>query len=247
MTSRTAETYETLKGAILDGALRPRVRLKIDQLSASLNVSVGAVREALSRLTSDGLVVAEPQRGFEVSPISIRDLADLTSVRIDVEAKCLRRAIAVGTIQWESGIVGAHHALAKTPESTPDGRPTADWPQLHARFHDALVSACDSTWWLKLREQLFLQAERYRRLSAPYVKCERDVTGEHKLIAEATLNRNADRAAELLAGHLRRTADLLKASDAPFDDAVEAVRANPKGDSELPVLAVPEFARPQAG
>ena len=217
-TSRTAETYETLKQSILSGTLRPRTRLRIEQLSEKLTVSAGAIREALSRLTSEGMVVAEPQRGFLVAPISKTDLRDLTAVRIDIEVKCLRRSIALGDVDWETDVVAAHHRLTKTPEHLPDGSTHPEWPMVHASFHDALVAGCDSSWWLRLRGQLFLQAERYRRLSIPHSRVVRDVAGEHKTLADATLARNADAAARAIEDHLRLTADLLLASDAPFDD-----------------------------
>jgi GntR family carbon starvation induced transcriptional regulator len=217
-TSRTVETYETLKQIILNGSLRPRERLRIEQLSEQLTVSAGAIREALSRLTSDGIVVAEPQRGFLVAPISKTDLRDLTAVRIDIEVKCLRRSIKLGGVEWETGVVATHHRLAKTPELTARGENHPDWPVVHANFHDALVAACDSTWWLRLRAQLFLQAERYRRLSAPHARVERDVAGEHRVLAETTLARNTDAAVRAITEHFRLTADLLLASDAPFDD-----------------------------
>ena len=217
-TSRTVETYETLKQSILDGSLRPRTRLRIEQLSEKLTVSAGAVREALSRLTSDGMVVAEPQRGFLVAPISKRDLRDLTSVRIDIEVKCLKRAIELGGVDWEAGIVAAHHRLIKTPELLPDGKTHPEWPMVHAVFHDALVAACDSAWWLRLRSQLFLQAERYRRLTKPHSREGRDVAGEHRRLAEAALARDTDATARAIHDHLQLTADLLLASNAPFDD-----------------------------
>jgi len=217
-TSRTVETYEALKLRILNGGLQPRSRLRIEQLAESMEVSVGAVREALSRLTSDGMVVAVPQRGFLVAPISRRDLRDLTAVRIEIEVKCLRRSIQLGGVDWETSVVAAHHRLMKTPERLPDGANHSEWPLVHANFHDALVSACDSRWWLRLREQLFLQAERYRRLTIPHARVERDVVGEHRLLGETALARDEDAAARAISHHLQLTADLLLASDAPFDD-----------------------------
>lgn len=78
---------------MLDGAHAPGSKLPIDQVAERFGVSLGAVREALSRLTSDRLVIAEPQRGFSVAPVSAADLIDLTTVRIDIETRCLRRSI----------------------------------------------------------------------------------------------------------------------------------------------------------
>jgi DNA-binding GntR family transcriptional regulator len=218
--SRTIETYEALRQRLLDGVYPPQKKLRIDQISKEMEVSPGAVREALARLTSDGLVVSEPQRGFVTAPISVADLTDLTSVRVEIELNCLRRSIRIGNLEWEGKIKSIWHQLERTPPRS-ETNPTAfnpRWSDLHAAFHDSLISACDSKWRLKLRDQMFTQAERYRRLLLPYTKIQRDPHEEHKSIAEAVLARDADLACDLLAQHLNKTADILLSSDAPFSD-----------------------------
>ncbi|MEL7029988.1 MAG: FCD domain-containing protein, partial [Pseudomonadota bacterium] len=76
-------------------------------------------------------------------------------------------------------------------------------------FHDALVAACDSAWWLRLREQLFLQAERYRRMQISVIEKDRNANAEHKAIFDATIRRKADLACALLSDHLQKTTDHL--------------------------------------
>ncbi len=216
--SRTTQTYEELKRELLDGVHPPGSKLLIDQLAERFAVSLGAVREALSRLTSDRLVVAEPQRGFTVAPISAGDLIDLTAVRIDIETRCLRAAIMRGNLEWEGRLQDTWHQLSRTPLNVTPDRINPDWTRLHARFHDDLIAACDSVWWLRLRDQLFLQAERYRRMLLPYTTIARNVDEEHREILTLTLARKPDQACAALAAHLQRTADILLASDAPFAD-----------------------------
>ncbi|MFS8038984.1 GntR family transcriptional regulator [Xanthobacter sp. AM11] len=217
--SRTAETYERIKKDILDGRYLPNERLAIDRLSEGGEVSPGAVREALSRLTSDGLVVAEAQRGFFAAPVSAADLRDLTEVRVEVEVRCLASAIEHRTLRWEADLLAAHHQLTKTPKSIGTGRAVRmndAWSDLHAQFHTALVATCANTWWLKLRGQLFLQAERYRRLLAGNEKAgERDVDFEHDRIMQAALSHDAAIACRLLAEHLQKTAATLLACRPP--------------------------------
>ena len=222
--SRTLATYETLKASLLDGLYAPNTKLKIDQISKDLDVSPGAVREALSRLTSDGLVVSEPQRGFLTAPISAADLIDLTAVRIEIETKCLRRSIQLGDLAWEGEIKSNWHQLQHTPVVIGESPQAMNrkWTALHSAFHDSLIGACDSQWRLRLRDQMFMQAERYRRMLLPYMKVERDPEEEHAAIVEATLARKADLACELLSNHLQKTADILLASDAPFSDTPAA-------------------------
>jgi GntR family carbon starvation induced transcriptional regulator len=219
--SRTNQIYEALKQELLDGVHPPRSKLQIDLLAERFEVSLGAVREALSRLTSDRLVVAEPQRGFAVAPVSTEDLIDLTAVRIDIETRCLRSSMLRGNLEWEGRLLDCWHQLSRTPARLSKASTiNPDWTRLHTRFHNDLVAACDSKWWLRLRDELYLQAERYRRMMLPHARVERDVDAEHKAIIDATLARDANRACAALSEHLQKTADILLASTtAPFEDA----------------------------
>jgi DNA-binding GntR family transcriptional regulator len=215
--SQALDAYERLKFDILNGVYRPEFKLKIDDLGETFSVSPGAVREALSRLTSDGLVEALPQRGFRVSPLSVAELRDLTEVRVEIETRCLRRAIEVGDVAWEGQVLSACHQLSKIPlldQREGEPRYNPDWALMHMRFHEALVAACDSPWWLRLRRQLYIQSERYRCLRAPYQNrnIDRDVQREHEEIAEAAIARDTDRALPLMTDHLQRTADIILGS-----------------------------------
>lgn len=219
--SLTQGAYERLRADLLACRLQPGARLKINELCAALHVSLSAVREALSRLTSEGLVVAEPQRGFRVAPISADELRDLTAVRAQIEGQCLERAIAVGSVDWESQLVAAFHRLSRTPEREPDdpARMNEAWSAAHAAYHDALVSACGSPWLLRLRAMLYAQSERYRRLSVPLAEAGRDLNREHQGIMDAALARDPARARALMTEHLELTTRLLLQSpllaDAP--------------------------------
>jgi DNA-binding GntR family transcriptional regulator len=230
--SLTQAAYERLRNDVLVCRLRPGERLKINELSAVLSVSPGAIREALSRLTSEGLIVASPQRGFFVAPISIEELRDLTMVRTQIEESCLRSAIAHGDLAWEAGLVAALHLLNQTPERVV-GEPkrlNEAWVEAHAAFHAALVAGCTSPWLLRLRAQLYAQTERYRRLSVPLARAPRDLRMEHQQLATVVLARDADAAAELMARHLNVTMRII-------DDGADLLA----GDISAP----PESASPR--
>ena len=178
--SLTEEVYQRLRNDLLACRIAPGERLRIADLCEQLGVSLGAVREALSRLTSEGLVLNEPQKGFRAAPISANELRDLTEVRVDIEGLCLQRAIAHGDVRWEGEILGALHQLARTPQYAPDDnrRMNDAWSTMHSQFHEALISACDSPVLMQIRRQLYDQSERYRRLTAPL--------GKRKVIAEVS-------------------------------------------------------------
>ncbi len=209
--SLTQDAYQRLRADLLACRLQPGMRLKINDLCRTLSVSLSAVREALSRLTSEGLVVAEPQRGFRVAPISAAELRDLTGVRTHIERLCLERAAAVGDLAWEAALVAAFHLMSRTPERESGDLQRMDeaWSAAHAAFHEALVAACDSPWLLRLRAILYAQSERYRRLSVPLAKATRDLNREHQDIMEAVLARDASRAGILMTQHLERTTCVL--------------------------------------
>ena len=207
----TENAYQRLRSDLLSCRLPPGQRVKINDLCQQLEVSPGAVREALSRLTSEGFVTAEPQRGFRVAPISEQDLIDLTEARIEVELLCLRRAISFGDLAWEARVVSAGHQVSRTPQRDASDveRLSEDWSMAHRAFHEALVSACDNQTLLQVRQKLYDQSERYRRLSVPLAESDRDLEGEHREMQEAVLARDFKRAAKALRGHLGETTRIL--------------------------------------
>ena len=211
--SLTHSAYEKLRADLLTGRLEPGERLKINDLCDALSVSLSAVREALSRLTSEGLVVTEPRRGFFAAPVSGPDLQDLTDARVEIEGLCLRQSIANGSIEWETAIVASYHQLSRTPEPKPNDprrhNNSDAWAAAHATFHHALVGACRNVWLLRVRDMLYVQSERYRHLSEAFSDSARDVETEHRDIKDAVLARDADRACALMADHFRLTAHLL--------------------------------------
>jgi DNA-binding GntR family transcriptional regulator len=211
----TQSAYEQLRADILSCRLLPGSKLKIQELCTRYAVSLGAIREALSRLTSEGLVTAEPQRGFKAAPISPEDLTDLTNVRIEIDSLCLRKAIEHGDVDWESRLVAAFHRMSRTPERA-SGDPTRsseEWAEAHAAFHTALVEGCGSPWLMRLHNQLYDQSERYRRLSVSVAPKKRNIGDEHQKIIDAVLARDADKAVKLLTQHLGATTAILLDAD----------------------------------
>lgn len=219
--SRTAQTCDTLRDMIVQASYAPGEKLRIDQLCKALDASSGAVREALSRLTAEGLVQAQPQKGFIVAPVSRKDLIDLTEVRVAVECKCLTASITAGDVEWEARVLSARHRLAAltSPLRDPANPDVHTWHTMHEAFHQALVSACTNQWWLRMRDRLFVQSERYRRLSGPADRGDRDIAAEHHELAELTLARDIDAACASMTRHLERTTKILLTTDMPFLDA----------------------------
>ena len=210
--STQAETIRHLiRAEILDGRLAPGAKLNIKALETRLGASLGGIREALSRLSAEGMVTAEPHRGYRVSTISAEELLDLTKTRIAIESLCLSKALLHGDVEWESRIVGAAHRMERLQHSAsdPEARVSDDWNHAHGEFHEALVSACPSKWLHRMRKLLYQQSERYRRLSVPLDTDNRDVREEHRRLKDAVLQRDEKNALKELEQHLLATAEII--------------------------------------
>ncbi|MBL3961189.1 MULTISPECIES: GntR family transcriptional regulator [Burkholderia] len=207
--SLTSLAVERLRGDILAGQLRPAERLRIQALSERYGIGATAIREALSRLVTDGLVDSEDQRGFCVTPVSRDDLTDLTQTRVEVEGSALRLALKHGDIDWESNVLSAFHRLQRTPvPSSPELHDA--WAAVHRQFHEALIAGCASPWMLRLCRLLYDQSERYRNLAEKYTsEKNRDAAKEHRELMEAAMARDADLAVQLLAGHFWETSGII--------------------------------------
>ena len=208
--SLTSQAFERIRNDILLGTLRPNERLKIQALSERYEIGATAVREALSRLVTDGLVDSEDQKGFCVSPVSQEDLLDLTETRIAIEGMAVRKAIAHGDLEWEAQVLSSFHRLSRTPPPTTIANHAA-WALAHRQFHEALVAQCGSPWLLRLCGMLYDKSERYRNLAERSTSPEeRDTATEHRELMDAiAMQRDADKAVELMRAHFRATTDVI--------------------------------------
>jgi len=229
--SLVEDVYEAVRSDILLGRRLPSSRLQVSEIAEQHGVSLSVVREAVTRLASEDLVEATPQRGFRVRSISLDHLHDLTWVRVQIETLALRRAIAKGDITWEANLVGAHHRLAVTPMYFEDGTGNTDWMAAHGGFHAALAAGAGSPILERLRRQLYDASELYRYWvgNLPHHPTRPHVGDEHKAIFDAALGRDADRAVDLLTQHLETTARHLEAI-APDVDATEPPPMNAVAD-----------------
>jgi GntR family transcriptional regulator, carbon starvation induced regulator len=206
--------YRALRQAIVRGEFAPGARLRVEELSRRFAVSSSPLREALNRLSEQGLVRALENRGFRVAPLTAAGVSDLARVRTLVECEALRDAIAHGTDAWEAQAVAAGHALGLVERRLGDQPRTLDddWSARHRAFHLSLYAACTSPLLLELADVLYDNAERYRRWAARWRQAPRRKHDDHQALLKAVLAREPDRAAELLRQHITRTEQLVVAA-----------------------------------
>jgi GntR family transcriptional regulator, carbon starvation induced regulator len=207
----TEALQDRIRQDIILGTLKPGSKLKLEALSNIYNVSVNTLRETLSRLAADGLVVAEGQKGFAVLPVSMEDLREITEMRQLLECHALRQSIANADLEWEARVVGAYHKLSKVEavvEAEAERYGDA-WERYNQEFHDALIGNCNSRWLKLFHKAMYDHSQRYRMLSLKTKPFPRSRSAEeHRQILDAALARQAEKAAEILAQHILKGAEL---------------------------------------
>ena len=200
---------------IIRGRLKPGSKLNTKVLIESYGIGHSPVREALSELTGQGLVVHQDRTGFRVASTSAEELLEIIRTRCCLEEIALRESIECGGEDWEARILLAHHQLSRTPR--PQGKSLLDdrleWENRHREFHLALISAASSSILVGYCAELQERTFRYRNLSSVRAYRNGLAVDEHRAIHDAVLERHADRAVELLTGHYQATGDVVASSE----------------------------------
>lgn len=204
---KVSDVIDRLRDEILNGTMRPGARLRLDALRERYSVSAGTVREALSRLVAEGLVLIDGQRGFRVIPVRAEEVADIIETRMVLESHALRRAIARADVEWEAEILAIHHRLMRIEEAAAraaweDPSLAGDWHDANREFHLALCRGGGSEWVQRFLTTLADQTRRYGRRVLHEPRAANAFAEEHRRLVEAVLARNADNACAVLAEHL---------------------------------------------
>lgn len=195
-------TYRQIRSDIIFGRLAPDAKLKLEALRSRYGASVSTLREILNRLASDGLVVAEGQRGFEVAPVSAENLREIAALRQLLEGYALELSFAAGDMEWEGRVVAAHHKLGQMERRmmAGDRSITEEWKRYDWEFHQALISACGSRVLMDTHASVFDKYLRYQMLSLTYRG--QIASDEHRQLLEAALTRDAATARAILEKHV---------------------------------------------
>ena len=194
--------HKRIRTDILFGRLAPGSKLRLDQLRADYSIGISTLREVLSRLVSERLVVAEGQKGFQVAPVSAANLKEIAALRQLLECRALEQSFAAGDTDWEARVVGAHHRLARMEERMAAGDRTEaeSWKRCDWEFHQALISACGSRMLIETHAAVFDKYLRYQMIALSYRGA--IAAGEHAAMRDCALARDAERACAVLRQHV---------------------------------------------
>jgi DNA-binding GntR family transcriptional regulator len=194
-----AYIVERLRDDILAHRLWPGERLVEWELTARFAVSRGPVREALRRLSAEGLIDQPPNRGATVRRLSTREIRELFQIRIEMESLATRLAA-------EAALPRARARFAEDIQMIFDDAPRriADYLQENAAFHEAIMRLADNHQLRELSMRLHLPLIMAQIGDAVTVDVLRTSVREHRAIARAILEQDAATAVAAMRAHLSR-------------------------------------------
>jgi DNA-binding GntR family transcriptional regulator len=203
----TGDVYVALRTAILRGEYAPRQRLIETELTERYATSRFVLRNALTRLQTEGLVELQPNRGARVREISVQEAVEITEIRRAVEGLVAARAAARIT---DDEIVGLRE-LGESMKAAVQATDMLRYSELNAQLHGTVRSIARHESATRIIEQLNGQMVRHQfRLSLvpgrPTVSLP-----EHLAIIEAVCSRDPDAAERAMRAHLTSVLDALNA------------------------------------
>jgi DNA-binding GntR family transcriptional regulator len=236
-----APLYTRLRTMILDGVFPPGSTLSQVKLAESLGVSRIPLREALRMLQKEGLIEAQHNQRARVPSFEPAIVDSLYASRILLEALCIR--LTVPRIE-QVDVQALKQTLAEMDEAA--AREDLDaWEEPHRRFHRLLVIHAE----VSIRQKIAGyadQCEYYRRLYYRIVSMQRPaevIAAEHRSIANACTQGNADLAAYLLTRHYARTALTVLGQMTPEFDPVAVRMALKIVGADTPLSEAPQPSR----
>ncbi|ALE05423.1 GntR family transcriptional regulator [Arthrobacter sp. ERGS1:01] len=204
------KAYATLRSDIVDWRLPPGTVLAEVELSARLGVSRTPVREALARLSAEGLAEPQSGRGVVVSEISLDHLGELFELRSALEC----RAAELAAVRRDPAVFrDLYEQLNDAGRLITDDDPTRyDYYRLAGELDSAIDAAVGNHYLAQALKSLRVHLVRVRRLSKDNPARLRDAAGEHAAIALAIANGNAAVASAATTVHLDNSLRHLLAS-----------------------------------
>ncbi|MFJ4028478.1 GntR family transcriptional regulator [Paenarthrobacter sp. NPDC089989] len=202
--------YTALREDIIEWRLRPGTVLAEVEQSERLGVSRTPVREALGRLTAEGLTTAAGGRGVVVTDISLDSIDELFELRETLEV----RAAALAADRGDPGIFTELQAqLDRAPGLLRESDPARhDYYALVGRLDDAIDAAVANTYLAQAMRGLRVHLVRIRRLAVDDSARLAAAAAEHAAIAEAIAARNPRLAEAATIVHLHRSLTHVKAA-----------------------------------
>ncbi|HLO47735.1 MAG TPA: GntR family transcriptional regulator [Kamptonema sp.] len=197
-----AQTYETLRTAILTGELAGGERLIETQLAQSLQVSRTPIREALRQLQRENLVTSDTSGGLRVAALSINDAVHLYDCRIALEQLAIAEACQNATAQQLEKLDFAVQQAENTTSQQLQDLTNYQLLHLDYNFHRLLAESSGNPWLVSLLDQVFDKMALLRIRTMQQNPGVLEIKTEHRRIYQAVAERNPEVATLAIREHL---------------------------------------------
>jgi DNA-binding GntR family transcriptional regulator len=153
----TARIYREIKQKIMMGELRPGDTITLRSITDTLGVSQTPVREALLQLVSERALTLSPGKSVKVPELTVAQLQELRSIRLELECFAARRAAPLATPALIDELRGIHANLMASRQH----QLMAPVLARNFDFHFALYSAAQMPHLLSMIENLWVQTASY--------------------------------------------------------------------------------------
>lgn len=196
----TVELVTTeIRQRILSGEFAPGEVLRQEALAEELGVSRVPVREAITRLTGEGLLTSVPHKGAYVAELSVDEVKETFDIRLRLEPWLFSEAVG--------RISAAEIGKAERLVAEMDNADAGDWGRLNWRFHETLYAPARRDITLQLLRVLHDRCDRYFRFQVVQVPIREQSHDEHMAMIGACKKKDGKLAAKLLEQHVRTAAN----------------------------------------
>lgn len=193
--------YSQIKKLILSGDMSAGEKLASQQLADRLGLSRTPVREALTRLESEGLVMRHANRGYSVRMLSLRETSHLFEARMVIEVA--NASFAAQRIQ-ENALVAMQEVLQHAQRLLREKR-IGEFQHAARRFHQYVAESAGNTHLLRMFGQIndLVLLFGITLLRASPARAE-EIMAENQRIYERIAMRQAVEAATAMQDHIKR-------------------------------------------
>jgi DNA-binding GntR family transcriptional regulator len=201
-----SDVYRILRDRILRQELKAGEKLSDLRLSNELGVSRTPIREALHQLVQDGVVVAEPNRGFFVATFSQRDLEEIFELRLALELFAIRRINRKDRKEdLERALFELEHVerLLKNAKSEKDMQEAANaFLKTDRGFHSWLVSTAENHRLDTIINSIWTQIAIFQQVGTSIPSWMSMALDQHREVIRLLLAEDVEAATELMERHL---------------------------------------------
>lgn len=231
--SLASQAYRAIKDDIIRGRLAGDARLTEQELAARHSLGKTPIREALTRLSQEGLVQVRPRRGYGIAPVSIKNIQDTFALRMLLEPEAAR--LAAGRADMAE--LRRLDKLASAVRTTNDHDALSQGMRTHAAFHVAIGAATGNQRLAEWIERLFEDLERVHHLMLRLGRWPAPVISRHRELLDALESGDGDLAARVTASRIATTRDktmsILFSNQQLWNIDLSSLPAAPEADRSL--------------